>query len=139
MSSTQHTLGIIKPTAVTQRHIGDIIKYIERAGFRIRALELTKLSIKDGKAFYEVHSQKPFYEELYTYISSGEVVAMALEKENAVADFRQLIGATDPLQAAPGTIRKDFGVSISENAVHGSDSPENAEKEIAFFFPRRSW
>ena len=137
MTLLQHTLGIIKPTAVTQGHIGDIIACIERAGFRIRALALTKLSIKDGKNFYKVHADKPFYEELYNYICSGNVVAMALEKENAVKDFRKLLGATDPLQAAPDTLRKKFGISISENAMHGSDSVENAEKEIAFFFRRR--
>lgn len=135
----EYTLAIIKPTAVTQGHIGDIIKCIEQAGFRIKAMALTKLSAEDGKAFYDVHAQKPFFEELYTYISSGNVVALALEKENAVADFRTLIGSTDPLQAAAGTIRQLFGVSISENAIHGSDSVDNAKKEIAFFFPRRKW
>lgn len=136
--SLQQTLAIIKPTAVRQGHIGDIIKCIEEAGFRIKALHMTKLSEKEGKSFYQVHEDKPFYEELYRYISSGNVVTLTLEKENAVTDFRKLIGATDPLQAAPGTIRKKFGVSLGENAIHGSDSIENGKEEIAFFFPKRT-
>lgn len=135
----EHTLAIIKPTAVIQQHIGDIIKCIEQAGFRIRAMDLTQLSVKDAKTFYAVHAKKPFYQELYTYISSGNIVPIALEKENAVAEFRTLIGDTDPLQAAKGTIRQRFGISIGDNAIHGSDSVENAKKEIAFFFPRRRW
>lgn len=137
--STQHTLAIIKPGAVTRGHIGDIIKCIEGAGFRIKGMKMTHLSIKEGKTFYEVHAERPFYEELYTYIASGNVVALALEKENAVVAFRTLIGATDPLQSAPGTIRQLFGISIGENAIHGSDSDVNAKKEISFFFPRRGW
>lgn len=139
MSSIQHTLAIIKPTAVKQGYIGGIIRCIEQAGFHIRALELTKLSEEEGKAFYAVHAEKPFYEELYQYISSGAVVPIVLAKAHAVADFRTLIGTTDPLQAAPNTIRKKFGISIGDNAIHGSDGVDNAAQEIAFFFPRRRW
>ena len=137
--TTQHTLAIIKPTAAAQGHIGDIITCIEQDGFRIKALKMLKLSPEEGKSFYKVHAQRPFFEELYNYIASGDVIVMALEKENAVESFRELIGATDPLQAAPHTIRKKFGVSIGENAIHGSDSPENAKQEISFFFPRKGW
>ena len=97
------------------------------------------MSEKDGKSFYAEHADRPFFEELYQYISSAHVVAMALEKENAVVDFRKLIGATDPRQAVAGTLRNKFGISVGENAVHGSDSEASAKKEIAFFFPRRSW
>lgn len=137
MNSTQHTLAIIKPTAVQEGHVGDIIACIEKAGFQLQAMRLTQLSLEEGKAFYAVHAQRPFYKELYNYMISGKVVVLALQKDNGVADFRELIGATNPAEAAPGTIRKQFGRSIGENAIHGSDSDENAMQEIAFFFAER--
>lgn len=133
----EETLAIIKPTAVAQGHIGDIITCIEQAGFRVRALKTHKMPKEEAQKFYEVHREKPFFEELYGYISSGPVVLMALQKENAVEDYRKLIGDTDPLQAADGTIRQKYGISIGDNAVHGSDSVENAQREISFFFPRK--
>ena len=134
----QRTLAIIKPTAVAAGHIGEIITYIEQKGFCIRAMRMTRLSNKQAQAFYQVHAERGFFEELCTHMSSGKIVAMLLEKEDAIAQFRKLIGPTDPAQAAPGTIRKDFGISISENAIHGSDSPENGAQEIAFFFDRQT-
>ncbi|MEM7362231.1 MAG: nucleoside-diphosphate kinase [Bacteroidota bacterium] len=136
-SSLKQTLAIIKPTAVTQRHTGDIIACIEKEGFRLKVLKMTEMSVKDGKSFYAEHAERHFFEELYQYISSGKVVVMVLEKENAIADFRKLIGATDPKQALAGTIRNKFGMDTSDNAIHGSDSPESAAREISFFFPSR--
>lgn len=125
---------MIKPDAVSDNNIGAITKMIEEAGFRIVASKLTKLSEERAGQFYEVHKARPFYGELKTYMSSGHIVAMILEKENAVADFRKLIGATNPAQAEPGTIRKLFAKSLEANAVHGSDSDENALIEGSFFF-----
>jgi len=128
------TLTLIKPDAVADGHSGAVIKMIEDAGFEIIAMKLTWLSGKSAGQFYEVHKEKPFYESLVKYMSSGKIVAMMLRKENAVEDFRKFIGATDPAEATEGTIRKLFGKSIEANAVHGSDSDENAEKEAGFFF-----
>lgn len=129
------TFSMIKPDAVKDKHIGAIINMIEQAGFRIRALKLTHLTPKTAGLFYQVHKERPFYEQMCQAMSTGPVVAMVLAKENAVADFRKLIGATDPAQAAVGTIREKFGQSIEANAVHGSDADETAEQEAKFFFP----
>ncbi|MBL7712604.1 MAG: nucleoside-diphosphate kinase, partial [Chitinophagaceae bacterium] len=125
---------MIKPDAVKNGNIGNILQMINNAGFRIVAMKYTKLSLEQAGKFYEVHSARPFYGELTQFMSSGPIVAAILEKENAVADFRALIGATNPAEAAEGTIRKKYATSIGENAVHGSDSDENALIEGAFFF-----
>jgi len=130
----ERTLAIIKPDAVRAGVAGEIIAQIQQAGFRILGMKLIRLNEDQAGAFYAVHRERPFYRELVRYMSSGPVVPMALEKVNAIADFRTLIGATDPAEAAEGTIRKRFGRSKGENAIHGSDSPENARAEIAFFF-----
>lgn len=129
------TFSMIKPEVVKARHIGEVITEIEQNGFYIKALKLTQLSMEDAKKFYAVHQSRPFYQDLCTYIASGSVVAMVLEKDNAVAEFRNLIGATNPADAAPETIRKRFGKSIEENAIHGSDAEETATVEAKFFFP----
>jgi nucleoside-diphosphate kinase len=130
------TFTMIKPDAVADKHIGGITKMIEEAGFRVVAMKMTKLSEERAGQFYEVHKERPFYGELKTYMSSGHIVAMILEKDNAVADFRKLIGATNPANAEPGTIRKLYAKSLEANAVHGSDSDENAQIEGNFFFSR---
>jgi nucleoside-diphosphate kinase len=127
---------MIKPDAVQAGNIGAILAMIEKAGFRIVAMRMTKLSKARAGQFYEVHKERPFYDDLCTYMSSGHIVALILEKENAVADFRKLIGATDPAKAEEGTIRKMFAKSIEANAVHGSDSDENAAIEGNFFFSK---
>ncbi|MBA7626183.1 MAG: nucleoside-diphosphate kinase [Calditrichaeota bacterium] len=128
------TLAIIKPDAINARQQGKIINRILQAGFQIRAARIIRMTKSQAEVFYEVHRGQPFYEELTTFMSSGSCMPMVLEKEDALDEFRTLIGATDPAQAASGTIRKDFAASVGENAVHGSDSDENAEKEVAFFF-----
>ena len=128
------TLAIIKPDAVNDNHIGEIIAMINKAGFKIKALKMIKLSVDAAKAFYEIHKEKPFYGELVEYMTSGPCVPIALEKDNAVEDYRKLIGATNPANAAEGTVRKLYARSVQFNAVHGSDSDENAAREIAFFF-----
>jgi nucleoside-diphosphate kinase len=125
---------MIKPDAVEDGHIGAILNDINAAGFRIVAMKYTKLSTEQAGKFYEVHQERPFYGELVAFMSRGPIVAAILEKENAVEDFRNLIGATNPANAADGTIRKKFARSIGENAVHGSDSNENAAIEGSFFF-----
>jgi nucleoside-diphosphate kinase len=125
---------MIKPDAVANGHIGGILKMINEAGFRIVAMKYTKLSREAAGKFYEIHKERPFFGELVDYMSSGPIVAAILEKENAVADFRTLIGATDPTKAAEGTIRKIYAKSIAANAVHGSDSDDNAEIEGNFYF-----
>lgn len=132
------TFTMIKPDAVENGHIGAILAKINEAGFRIVAMEYTRLSRKDAESFYAVHSERPFFGELVEYMTSGPIVAAILEKENAVADFRTLIGATNPAEAAEGTIRKMFATSIAANAVHGSDSDENAAIEGNFFFSGRA-
>lgn len=126
---------MIKPEIIEARHIGEIITQIEQNGFRIKALKLIHLSIEDAKKFYAVHQTRPFYQDLCTYMASGPIVAMVLEKEDAVASFRNLIGATNPADAMPGTIRKRFGKSIEANAIHGSDADSTAAAEAEFFFP----
>jgi nucleoside-diphosphate kinase len=132
--ATNRTFTMIKPDAVENNYIGGILKMINEAGFRIVAMKYTKLSAEQAGKFYEIHKERPFYGELVSYMSSGAIVAAILEKENAVADFRKLIGATDPTKADEGTIRKIYAKSIAANAVHGSDSDENAEIEGNFFF-----
>lgn len=128
------TFTMLKPDAVAANNTGAIIKMIEEAGFRIVAIKKTHLSKERAGEFYAVHKARPFYNELCAYMSSGTIVPMILEKTNAVEDFRKLIGATDPKKAEPGTIRNLFAKSIEANAVHGSDSNENAEIEGSFFF-----
>ena len=130
------TLTMIKPEAVGKNYIGPILQMINEAGFNIAAMKLTKLSKRQAEAFYEVHSERPFYGELVEFMSSGPIVAAILEKENAVADFRKLIGATNPENAEEGTIRKLYAESLQKNAVHGSDSDENARVEADFFFAK---
>ena len=132
--ATNRTFTMIKPDAVENNYIGAILAKINEAGFKIIALKYTKLSKESAGAFYEVHKERPFYGELVEYMSSGPIVAAILEKNNAVDDFRKLIGATDPAKADAGTIRKLYAKSISANAVHGSDSNENAAIEGNFFF-----
>lgn len=128
------TLAIIKPDAVAAGHTGKIIAHLEAAGFRVLGMKLMHLSRERAGEFYEVHKERPFYGELVEFMSSGPCVPLALESENAVARYRETIGATDPAEAAEGTIRKLYAESKGRNAVHGSDSDENAEREIAFFF-----
>lgn len=125
---------MIKPDAVSAGHSGAIMKMIEEAGFNLQAMKKTQLTKALAGQFYAIHKERPFYNDLCEYMSSGPIIAMTLSKENAVEDLRTLIGATDPSQAAPGTIRQLFGKSIEANAVHGSDSDENAEIEAGFFF-----
>ncbi len=132
--ATNRTFTMIKPDAVQNGHMGNIINDILEAGFTIRAMKYTKLSTNQAKEFYEVHAERPFYGELVEYMTSGTIVAAILEKENAVQSFRDLIGSTDPAEAAEGTIRKNYAESKAKNAVHGSDSDENAAIEGAFHF-----
>jgi len=134
--SGNYTLTMIKPDAVKKNAIGGILKMINDAGFRIVAMKYTKLSREKAGEFYAVHRERPFYAELVEFMSSGPIVAAILEKENAVEDFRKLIGATDPSKAEAGTIRKLYANSIGENAVHGSDSDENATIEGDFHFSK---
>ena len=128
------TFTMIKPDAVAENNIGAITKMIEEGGFRIVSMKMTKLSEERAGQFYAVHKERPFFKDLVSYMSGGNIVAMILEKENAVEDFRKLIGATNPADAEEGTIRKIFATSIEANAVHGSDSDENAQIEGSFFF-----
>ena len=132
--SGRRTFTMIKPDAVEKNYIGAIIEKINAAGFKLVAMKYTQLSKEAAGSFYEVHKERPFYGELVDYMSSGPIVAAILEKDNAVADFRTLIGATNPDEAAEGTIRKLYAESISANAIHGSDSDENAAIEGNFFF-----
>lgn len=125
---------MLKPDAIENGHMGKIIDMIIQAGFEIKAMKYTKLTEDQAKKFYEVHAERPFYGELVEYMTSGPIVAAILEKDNAVADFRALIGSTDPAEAAEGTIRKAYAESKGRNAVHGSDSDENAEIEGKFHF-----
>jgi nucleoside-diphosphate kinase len=132
--ATNRTFTMLKPDAIENGHMGKIIDMIINAGFSIKAMKYTQLSEAQAKEFYAVHAERPFYGELVEYMTSGPIVAAILEKENAVADFRALIGATDPAEAADGTIRKAYAESKGRNAVHGSDSDENAEIEGKFHF-----
>jgi len=135
---SRKTLAIIKPDAVKDGYIGEIISMIIKAGFKIKAMKMTHLTKAQAQKFYEVHKERPFYGELVEYMTSGPCIPIALEKDNAVEDYRKLIGATDPAQAEEGTIRKLYARNKQFNAVHGSDSNENAEKEVAFFFSEQS-
>ena len=132
--ATNRTFTMIKPDAVENGHIGNILNMITLAWFSVKAVKCPRLTEGQAKAFYEVHAERPFYGELVSYMTSGPIVAAILEKENAMADFRALIGSTDPAEAAEGTIRKAYAESKGRNAVHGSDSDENAEIEGKFHF-----
>lgn len=130
----EQTLSIIKPDAVGQNMIGNIIEYFERDGLNVTGAKMLHLTEAQAKSFYEIHKERPFFQELVSFMISGPILVMVLEGENAVARNRQIMGATDPAKASAGTIRADFATSIERNAVHGSDSLENAKSEIAFFF-----
>jgi len=132
--ATNRTFTMLKPDAIENDYSGKIIDMIIQAGFKIKAMKMTRLTTEQAQKFYEVHSERPFYGELVEYMTSGPIVAAILEKDNAVADFRTLIGATDPAEAAEGTIRKYYAESKGRNACHGSDSDENAEIESNFHF-----
>ena len=131
------TFSIIKPYAVKQGYIGPILAMINEAGFKISAITSTKLSEEQAETFYRIHESKPFFDDLVEFMSSGPIVAMILERENAVEEFRRLIGHTDPTKAETGTIRHKFAISVQSNAVHGSDSDENALIESDFFFSKK--
>ena len=134
---TNRTFTMLKPDSIEKGYTGAILERINAAGFKIVALKQTQMTISDAKSFYAIHKERPFYNDLVEYMTRGPIVAAILEKNNAVEDFRTLIGATNPIEAAEGTIRKLFATSISENAVHGSDSDENAEIEGVFHFSGR--
>ncbi len=132
--SVERTLSILKPDVVAKNTIGGVISYIEKAGLKVVAARMRHLTQAEAEGFYAVHRERPFFGELVKFMTSGPVVVQVLEGENAMAKYREIMGATDPKKAAPGTIRADFASSIDENAVHGSDSLENAANEIAYFF-----
>jgi nucleoside-diphosphate kinase len=134
---TNQTFTMIKPDAVSNGHTGAILNKIAEAGFRITALKMTQLTQADAEAFYAEHKERPFFAELVSFMTSGPIVAAVIEKENAVNDFRTLIGSTNPEEAAEGTIRKLYATSMGQNAVHGSDSDESAAREVAFHFSER--
>ncbi|PIE45727.1 MAG: nucleoside-diphosphate kinase [Gammaproteobacteria bacterium] len=131
---TERTISIIKPDAVAKNVIGQIYQRFEKAGLKIVAAKMKQLTEDEAKAFYAVHRERPFYSDLVAFMTSGPVMVQVLEGEDAIAKNREVMGATNPAEAAPGTIRADFASSIDENAVHGSDAPETAEQEIQFFF-----
>ena len=133
-STPARTLAIVKPDAVADGHTGDILQLIEQDGFTIRALRMTRLSIDEARAFYAVHKERPFYDSLVEFMTSGPIVVAAMERTDAVAAWRQLMGSTNPAEAKPGTVRARFGSSIECNSTHGSDSLENAAAEVSFFF-----
>lgn len=137
MNLSNRTLAILKPDCVRKELIGKVISHIQNAGFKILGLKMVKLTEDSAKGFYEIHKERPFFNDLITYMTSGPCVPIVLEKENAVEEFRKLIGATDPAKAEDGTIRKLYADNIQENIVHGSDSNENASKEISHFFSRK--
>jgi len=132
----QKTLSMVKPDGVRKGLIGEVVRRFESKGLRVAALKMVRLARRDAEAFYAVHREKGFFDELVQFMSSGPVVALVLEGENAVQKTREIMGATNPRDAAPGTIRADFAQEVTENIVHGSDSPENAALEISFFFSR---
>jgi nucleoside-diphosphate kinase len=132
--SGNFTFSIIKPNAVRTGKTGPILSMINESGFEISAIRMVKMTLQQAESFYEVHRGKPFFDGLIEFMTSGPVVVIVLKHENAVEEFRKLIGATDPARAEPGTIRKIFAVSVQMNAVHGSDSDENADREAGFFF-----
>lgn len=133
---THKTLAIIKPDAVKKKVIGKIIERVEEEGFEIQSMKMLHLTKEEAKGFYVVHKDKKFYDSLTNFMSSGEIVVMLLEREGAIAHWRDVMGATDPAMARPGTIRHSFGFSVERNAVHGSDGPETAEWEIGYFFKK---
>ncbi len=132
---SERTFSIIKPDAVAAKNAGAILSRTEKAGFRIVALRMRRLTRTEAEGFYHVHRERPFFADLCTFMSSGPCITMVLERENAIAGLRELMGTTDPAHAAEGTIRKDFATSIERNAIHGSDAPETADFEIGYFFP----
>lgn len=132
--AVERTLTILKPDCVRKNLIGEVTSRIQEAGFRIVAMKMTRLTKDTAGGFYAVHKERPFFDELVEFMSSGPCVPMILEKENAIEDFREFIGATDPSEAEEGTIRADFADSVGENIIHGSDSVENGKKEAAYFF-----
>ena len=132
--SKEQTLSIIKPDAVSKNHIGGIISKFEKGGLTVVAAKMVQLSKPQAEEFYEIHKERPFFKDLVSFMISGPVLVMTLEGDNAVLKNRDIMGATDPKKAAPGTIRNEFAQTIDENAVHGSDSADNAKREIAFFF-----
>jgi len=132
----ERTLAIIKPDAVKKKLTGSIIKRMEEEGFEIIELKMTRISKEDAEGFYAVHKGKPFFDSLTDFMSSGKIVLMVLERENAIEKWRQVMGVTDPALAEPGTLRHKYGFSIERNATHGSDAPETAEWEIKYFFPQ---
>jgi nucleoside-diphosphate kinase len=130
----QRTLAIVKPDAVAARHTGAIVAMVEEAGFVIRAMRMGRLATAQAEGFYAVHKDKPFFPALVKFMTEGPIVVMALEREDAILKWREVMGATNPDKAEPGTVRKKFGTNIERNAVHGSDAPETAATELAFFF-----
>jgi nucleoside-diphosphate kinase len=132
--NVERTFSIIKPDAVAAGHSGEILSMIERAGFRILGLRMTRLTETQARAFYAVHKERPFYGGLVKFMTEGPVIVMALEREGAIAKLREVMGATNPANAAEGTVRKRFATDIERNAIHGSDAPETAETELRFFF-----
>jgi len=130
----ERTLTIIKPDATAAGHVGEIIADIEKAGFRILGIRKLRLTQAQAEAFYQVHRERPFYKDLVKFMTEGDVVPIALEREGAIAKLREIMGATDSKKAAPGTIRNKFGADIERNAIHGSDAPETAAAEVGFFF-----
>ncbi len=135
--ATERTLSIIKPDAVEKRKAGAIIARLEEEGFIIKAMKQIHLTRKDAEGFYQEHRERGFFDELVTFMSRGPIIVMALERENAVAKYREVIGATDPAKAAEGTIRKKYGANVGENAVHGSDQVATAVREVGYFFSGR--
>lgn len=133
--SVQRTFSIIKPDAVAAGQAGEILSLIEKAGFRILGLRMTRLNRQQAEGFYAVHREKPFFGSLVKFMTEGPIIVMALEREDAIAKLREVMGATNPANAADGTIRKRFAASIERNAIHGSDAPETAATELAYFFP----
>jgi nucleoside-diphosphate kinase len=131
---SQTTLAILKPDTVAAGNAGKVLAHLEQEGFKIRALRVLRLTEAQAQAFYEVHKARPFFGSLVTFMTEGPVIPVALERENAVAYLREVMGATDVAKAAPGTVRNLFGTSIERNAIHGSDSPDNAARELGFFF-----
>jgi nucleoside-diphosphate kinase len=132
--SVERTFSIIKPDAVSAGHAGEILSLIERTGFRILALRLTRLNKEQAEGFYAVHRERPFYPSLVKFMTEGPIIVMALEREDAIAKLREIMGATNPANAAEGTIRKRFAQSIERNCIHGSDGPDTAQVELAYFF-----
>jgi nucleoside-diphosphate kinase len=133
--SMQRTFSIIKPDAVAAGHAGEVLAMLEAAGFRILGLRMTRLNQKQAEGFYAVHRERPFFQSLVKFMTEGSIIVMALEREDAIAKLREVMGATNPANAAEGTVRKRFAASIERNAIHGSDAPETAAVELAYFFP----